>query len=364
MPRSPGSILTAALTPDWDALEAYLWVQAMQTCPQDPVHHAEGDVWTHTRLVCEALAAVPDWLGLPTAQRRVLMAAAVLHDMAKPQATQQEGERIYAPGHARLGEKMARELLWDEPLDLREQICALVRLHGLPVWTLERANPLAEVIGSALRLPNAWLHRLARADMEGRVCQDQDEMLLQVDLFREYCLEQGCLEVGWPFANAHSRFHFFQHKSPYPAVLFDDTRFELTLMCGVAGSGKDTCCQELDLPVVSLDDLRRAHRVGRGDKRGEGRIVQLAYEQARTYARAGQSFVWNSTNLLRDLRGKLIRTLLPYQPYVRIIYVEASRAQLLQRRQGEIPEREIVRMMQRLELPQLDEAHELWLLRN
>ena len=336
----------------------------MMDCPQDPQHHAEGDVWTHTQMVVEALSDTPDFGSLPPEQQRALIAAAVLHDMGKPLTTVEENGRISAPGHARLGEKMARELLWDEPFELRELVCALVRLHGLPVWTLERAQPLAEIIRSGLRLPNAWLYRLARADIIGRRCVDPQEMLLQVDLFREYCLEQGCFEAPWPFVNAHSRFRFFQMGSPYPGELFDDTRFALTLMCGVAGSGKDSYCAQQDLPMISLDDLRAAAGVRRGDKRGEGRVIQAAYEQARAYARQGQPFIWNSTNLLRDLRSKLIRALLPYQPYVRIVYVETSRQQLMLRRQGEIPTKQILRMMQRLEIPTLAEAHEVQYLRN
>src|SRR5262249_58363827 len=45
---------------DWAALdEAYEWVRALRGCGQPPEHHGEGDVWTHTRMVCQALAAPP-----------------------------------------------------------------------------------------------------------------------------------------------------------------------------------------------------------------------------------------------------------------------------------------------------------------
>lgn len=37
----------------WDALATIDWVDRMRGCPQDPVHHAEGDVFVHTRLVLE-----------------------------------------------------------------------------------------------------------------------------------------------------------------------------------------------------------------------------------------------------------------------------------------------------------------------
>jgi hypothetical protein len=37
---------------DWAAFQGP-WVEAMAGCMQDPLHHGEGDVWTHTRMVCE-----------------------------------------------------------------------------------------------------------------------------------------------------------------------------------------------------------------------------------------------------------------------------------------------------------------------
>ena len=36
-------------------LAAVPQLQALATTPQDPIYHAEGDVWTHTCMVVEAL---------------------------------------------------------------------------------------------------------------------------------------------------------------------------------------------------------------------------------------------------------------------------------------------------------------------
>ena len=53
----------------WDSFDEP-WVAPMAACPQDPEHHAEGDVWTHTKMVCEALAGLPAWRALPAGGRR------------------------------------------------------------------------------------------------------------------------------------------------------------------------------------------------------------------------------------------------------------------------------------------------------
>ena len=34
--------------------------------------HGEGDVWAHTRMVCEALVGLPAWQSLPPDERQVL----------------------------------------------------------------------------------------------------------------------------------------------------------------------------------------------------------------------------------------------------------------------------------------------------
>src|SRR5436853_4654291 len=62
---------------DWTALD-YPWIAPMAACPQDPESHAEGDVWTHTRMVCEELVRLPEWAALESTDRAVLFAAALL----------------------------------------------------------------------------------------------------------------------------------------------------------------------------------------------------------------------------------------------------------------------------------------------
>src|SRR5947209_7885476 len=110
----------------WDEMDReYPFVRALAGCPQDPVHHAEGDVWIHTRMVCQALAGLPAWRELPHQEREIVFAAALLHDVAKPECTRTEpGGRISSRGHSRRGAILARQLLWrmDTPFALREQV--------------------------------------------------------------------------------------------------------------------------------------------------------------------------------------------------------------------------------------------------
>jgi putative nucleotidyltransferase with HDIG domain len=102
---------------DWDAITAeFDWVRAMDGCAQDPLWHAEGDVLTHTRMVCEALCGMDQWRTLPPEDRSVLFAAALMHDIAKPVVQREEWGRIRTPRHASKGARMARTLLWQHYL--------------------------------------------------------------------------------------------------------------------------------------------------------------------------------------------------------------------------------------------------------
>jgi len=72
---TPGTLLDPPPPPDftvpWDDLDrAFAWVRRLRAVPQDARHHAEGDVWIHTRLVCEALTSGAAWRGLADGEAR------------------------------------------------------------------------------------------------------------------------------------------------------------------------------------------------------------------------------------------------------------------------------------------------------
>ena len=82
---------------DWDRLCAERpEIAALHHCPQDPVHHAEGDVGLHTRRVCSELTGLEAWRQLHPEERSILFAAALYHDVAKPLCTRDEMGQISA----------------------------------------------------------------------------------------------------------------------------------------------------------------------------------------------------------------------------------------------------------------------------
>jgi predicted kinase len=364
-------------TLDWEGLIArFGWLGALADCPQDPIYHAEGDVLRHTRMVCEALIGLAAWRILDAEARSILFAAALLHDIAKPSCTVNEQGRIISPGHAVQGALLSRYLLWEDqfaadgpppgvthlaPLRPRNAIVALVRHHHLPIRLLDRSVPQRAIITASQMARCDWLALLAEADVRGRVCSDQHELLERIALFREYAQEQGCLAAPFRFASDHSRFLYFRKEDRDPRyAAFDDTRCEVVLMAGLPGAGKSTWLrQHLPAwPVVALDELRAALRVA--PNQDQAPVVARARERARELLREGRSFAWDATNTTRPLRDQLIDLFAVYKARVRIVYVETSQTELRRRNQMRprpVPATVINRLARRLMVPDLTEAH-------
>ena len=59
---------------DWPALtDQFAWIRDMRECPQDAIFHAEGDVWRHVGMVCQALASFEEFRALPETERHILL---------------------------------------------------------------------------------------------------------------------------------------------------------------------------------------------------------------------------------------------------------------------------------------------------
>ncbi|GIH14818.1 AAA family ATPase [Rugosimonospora africana] len=355
--------------PDWtvrwsDIVREFAWVRRLAGVAQDPVHHAEGDVATHTRMACEALAALPEWRARAESDRVRLFAAVLLHDAAKPDCTQLEPDgRVTAHGHSRRGDLIARRVLWElgAPVAWREYVAALVRHHQVPFWALERPDLDRIVFRVSLLARNDDLALLATADILGRTCGDAAEVMENIGLFREYCAERGCLDTPRRFASDHSRFWYFRTPGRDPDyAAYDDTRLTVTVLSGLPGAGKDTWIarHRADQPVVSLDGLRAELRVAPTDDQRP--VVAAAHRLAREHLRAGRSFVWNATNVSRRLREQCVGLVADYRGRVDLVALEAPPPVLRARnraREHPVPDAVVDRLVSRWETPDPTEAH-------
>ena len=349
--------------------EGQLWAQAMVSCVQDPQWHAEGDVWTHTRMVCAQLEGLAEWATLPRTNQLKLLFAALFHDAGKPltSAPDPETGRIRSPKHALAGAELGRRVLRELDCDLqtREEIVSLVRYHGRPPYILEKDNPEQELISLSWLVDTRLLYWLALADTRGRQTEELTRPEENLHLWKMVAEERGCFGQPYAFANDQARFLFYRGKlSSLHFVPPEDYRCTVTMLSGLPGAGKDTWLSQnrAGLPVVALDAIRDVLDVDATDNQGE--VIQVAREQCRAHLRAGRNFAFNATNVTRQMRLRWIQLFEDYSARIEIVYVEPSLETILsqnRRRESPVPESVILRLLEKLEPPTKPECHELLL---
>jgi predicted kinase len=346
-----------------DRMAATAQADAMRACMQDAEWHAEGDVWTHTLMVCDEVTKLDAWPALDDASRFTLLYMALFHDSGKPQTTflDPESGRLRSPGHSRVGGAIARSLLreWNVNLHLREQIVNGVLFHGRPMNLHRYDDPLREVIHTSGMISNALLYQFALADLRGRIGTGMSED--QIEYWKLACEEAGCLDSPYRFASEHARLLFYKGE---PTHLGYEPWFEpsctVYMMSGVPGSGKSTWTELRygALPIVSLDRIRSQMKIAPDGP--QGAVIARGKEECKEHLRKKESFVLDSTNLTRDMRKRWLDLFYAYNARVEITYLEAPLPVMLERnaqRERQVPEVVIRRLLERAEPPTVAEAH-------
>src|SRR5437899_690129 len=225
--------------------ETQSWASDMAACQQDGQWHAEGDVWTHTKMVCTELEWLPEWPALNRATQLQLLLTGLFHDSGKPATTVLDPDtgRTRSPKHALVGAEIARRLLRELGCDLatREEIVALVRFHGRPPYLLEKEKPEHEVISLSWLVNNRLLYLFALADTRGRQSKELSRPEENLHLWKLVAEERGCFDHPYAFANDHARFLFYRDQlSSLHYVPHEHYSCTVTLTSGLPGSGKDT----------------------------------------------------------------------------------------------------------------------------
>ena len=347
--------------------ESQSWARAMAACGQDAQWHAEGDVWTHTRMVFAAVERLEVWSLLDRQAQIQLLLTALFHDAGKPATTTIDPAtgRTHSAKHALIGTQIVRGVLRELDCDFatREQIAALVRFHGRPQHLLEKASPEREIISLSWIVNNRLLYLFALADTRGRHTDEMDRPEENLHLWKLVAEEHGCFDKPYAFANNHARFLFYRDQlSNLRFAPHEKFRCTVTLMSGLPGTGKDTWLarQRPTLPVVSLDAIRDELDVEPTDNQGE--VIQAAREKCREHLRASRNFAFNATNITRQTRQRWIDLFTDYGARIGIVYLEPPIAKVLaqnKRRPTPVPEKVILRPLERLEPPTITECHEL-----
>jgi len=356
---------------DWDSIGELSWYSEMEAIPQDEIWHGEGNVQIHTKMVVEALIGLPEFQELNEQDKHIMVVSALMHDIEKRSVTTTEeidGKvRIVAPRHAQRGERTARTILYKEyatPFHIREEICALVRYHGVPLWGIDTFGWERNVVRTSLRLRNDLLGMLSKADVLGRICPDQEELLYHIGIFEICCMQMECYFKPREFKSGLGRLHYLTTQEYIDINPYDDAKFEVVMLSGIAGSGKDTLIKRKyeSHPMISLDGIRREMKVKPLDKKGNGRVYQEAKERCKIEMRNKTNFIFNATNITKDMRSKWINLFEEYGGKVVIEYVEVPYKTLINQnhnRDYKVPEKVIDKMVGKLEIPTYEEVYDI-----
>lgn len=341
-------------------------LQTLKNIPQDPAYHGEGDVYNHTEMVCEVLLSLTEWNTLSMEDQEILFLAAAFHDIGKTACTKQENGKWISPKHTIVGEKIFRQMVYRKSeqfgltFDQRERAAKLIRYHGLPVWFWTKSKPEYDLFKAAESIPLRLLYLLSKADVQGRISSEPEQLDEQVELFADYAKELGIWEKPYAFANPYTSFQYF-HKEDlwHKAALYDDTEFDVIMMSGLPLAGKDCWIERygtgehgMKIPVISLDEIRRQY--GIPPAKNTGKVAQIAIGQAKTFLRQKKPFIWNATNIIQETRQRLVSLFAGYGARVHIVYLEAPYQELLdrnQKRERYIPEPVLEEMIRKLEPP-------------
>ena len=114
-----------------DLIDAIPELAVLGETPQDQRWHPEGDVLVHSLWAADLAAAYAERHSVDADRRELLVLAALVHDIGKPQTTRRMDGRITSHGHAERGAEvfrtMGRRLALPRPLV--EAVTAIVETH-------------------------------------------------------------------------------------------------------------------------------------------------------------------------------------------------------------------------------------------
>lgn len=129
-------------------------LEALVGCEQNPQYHPEGDVFTHTCMAADRAAEIATREMLTVEQRRILILAAICHDLGKPETSIDDEGVIRSPGHAQKGEELTKNFLTriGAPKGYIPQVQRLVCYHMAHIdygGDISRVMELADLLAPA-----------------------------------------------------------------------------------------------------------------------------------------------------------------------------------------------------------------------
>lgn len=364
---------------NWTLIEEEIlkpYVQDLKNTEQDIKWHGEGNVFNHTKFVCEQLINLPEYQKKNNIEQLVLFISALFHDVGKIVSTQISDNEVTVVNHARKGSNIIRKYLWQEYglcgtkeyQEVREAICLLIKYHMVPLYIVSENNykriiKLSTNNSLTKYFSLEMLYILSKADILGRIASDNEEQLLNLEIFKQMAIDKQSFYNHYSFQNNYTKYNFCNGTNVYEEdSLYDSSWGEIIIMCGLPGTGKDTYIKNYfkDKNIISLDEIRKENNIKPTED--QNKVISIANAMMKKHLRSKEEFLWNATNITFTTRQKIISICHNYNAKVRIIYLETSWQENLNRNQNrekEVNQNIIEKILTKLEIPESYEAEEI-----
>lgn len=364
---------------NWEKLETIPQFDKLKSTQQSAKWHKEGNVYLHVLLVTQEMEkslgrnliekGSTDWI--------MCMSAALCHDLGKAETTKwsEEKKDWITKNHGAVGERITRNLFYDEDIVLREKVCYMVRHHMALHHVFDDEEKTREKLIKLSHgiVPIKYMLFLKKADSRGSLneIETDDFITQQINKIYGYTSTMHCYYKPYSFVDKSQLIRdFINDKSELVNKTND---FCVYILCGFPGCGKSTYYNWfLDKKtILSRDIIRGELGIGGatiwndkkvvGTKEEENKVSEIFNKRMIEYCENKESFVIDNTNLKYQYRKDYLLKIMKYNPKVKIIYVEAPNFinDCIERREGEIPKSVYDRMNDGFDFPQLYECDEL-----
>lgn len=382
---------------NWDNVMKVPEFSALEKCEQSPVWHREGNALIHTKNVVAAMHQLIQEFDHRTyhgdlnilvgpEDAKLLMTAALFHDIGKVVTTEFKKGTWHAYGHEVESEKITRSVLWDEDFDAREAVCALAALHMEPL-NLTRSNFRKLVMKMDKRLTDFYSHRqaysininhlflLKMADVMGSDITDTERKNLDIRFLRKCCQLTSHNHIYKERLIDEALAEYDQKKAQHQKK---PVKYGI-IMIGIPGAGKNYflenrmdkfLTEEVDPNIllratISRDDIREELDMCKSGEKviltngQEKKVTKVYCQKVEDAIPAVDAVIFNDMNIKYTYRRQYHELLEAHKEYEWkwiYIYVEAPNLSTnISRRDGQIPSDCFKRFTRTLDWPKPDE---------